>query len=201
MTPAAAARLPAAERRHAIVEAALAVFSAHSYTRSTTAEIARAAGVSEPVLYRHFPSKRDLYLACLDESWTLLRTVVETTVAATDDPREWPLAIADAVDALRARKCLPSHLWIQALSEAGGDPEIRRHMRSHMREVHDYFRDLLARAQEAGGVAPDRDADAEAWIVVAIGLLRAVEDTLGGVLPPDQFAAIATARRRWLTAE
>jgi TetR/AcrR family transcriptional regulator len=62
-------RLPAAERRQAILEAALGVFSQGSYAGATTAQIAREAGVSEPVLYRHFASKRDLYFACLDEAW------------------------------------------------------------------------------------------------------------------------------------
>jgi len=51
------------------VLAALRVFSSGSYAGSTTAEIAREAGVSEPVLYRHFPSKRDLWAACLDAAW------------------------------------------------------------------------------------------------------------------------------------
>jgi AcrR family transcriptional regulator len=199
MTSASAARLPAAARRSAIIDAALGVFSAGSYAGATTAEIARAAGVSEPILYRHFGSKRELYLACLEEAWRRLRRAADDAVAESDDPREWPMAIAKAVQALRARKCLPTHFWMQALTEAGEDREIRRYMRRHMREVHAYHRDLIARAQAAGGVAPDLDPDAEAWIAVAIGLLRSVEDSLGGVLRPEQFAAIATSRRRWLT--
>jgi Bacterial regulatory proteins, tetR family len=52
-------RLPAAERRHHLVETAIRVFSEGSYPGTTTAEIAKAAGVSEPILYRHFASKRD----------------------------------------------------------------------------------------------------------------------------------------------
>ena len=59
-------RLPAAERRQAIVEAAMRVFATGSYRGATTAGIAREAGISEPILYRHFASKRDLYFACLD---------------------------------------------------------------------------------------------------------------------------------------
>ena len=66
-------RLPAAERRQAIVDAALRVFAGGSYSHATTAEIARAAGISEPILYRHFASKRELYLACLEAAWASLR--------------------------------------------------------------------------------------------------------------------------------
>jgi TetR/AcrR family transcriptional regulator len=194
-----ATRLPAAERRAAVLDCACRVFSRGSYRGSTTAEIAREAGVSEPILYRHFASKRELYLACLEDAWTRLRESVERAIADSSDPAEWPLAIPKAVQALRERRLLPTHLWIQALSEAGGDPEIRRYLRAHMREVHAYFRDVLERAQRAGGIAPDRDPDAEAWISVAIGLLRSVEDRLGGVLPQAHFTAIAESRRAWLT--
>jgi AcrR family transcriptional regulator len=64
-----ATRLPAAERRLELVETAVRVFAEGSYRGTTTAEIARAAGVSEPILYRHFASKRDLYFAALDRVW------------------------------------------------------------------------------------------------------------------------------------
>jgi AcrR family transcriptional regulator len=200
MSNSTAARLPAPERRRALIDAGLRVFAGGSYAGATTAELARAAGVSEPILYRHFASKRDLYLACLDEAWSRLRGAAERAIAESDDPAEWPLAIAKAVHVLRQRKLLPTHFWIQALTEAGDDPAIRRHMRAHMREVHAYFRDILVRTQAAGGIPPDRDPDAEAWVTVAIGLLRSVEDRLGGVLAPEQFAAIAATRRRWLTS-
>ena len=70
-------RLPAAERRAAVLEAALEFFSTTSYSSATTAEIARAAGISEPILYRHFASKRDLWLACLDAAWAEVRSAIE----------------------------------------------------------------------------------------------------------------------------
>ena len=81
------ARLPAAERRAAIVAAALEVFGNGSYARATTAEIARAAGVSEPIIYRHFPSKKELWFASLDEAWRQLRARIEhKMVPLADEP-------------------------------------------------------------------------------------------------------------------
>ena len=79
-------RLAATDRRAAIVDAALSVFSARAYGGATTAEIARAAGVTEPILYRHFSSKRELFLACVDEVWRRLREAVEEEIAAEPDP-------------------------------------------------------------------------------------------------------------------
>ena len=106
MTPTTSTRLPAAQRRQALIATALRVFSEGSYRGTTTAEIAREAGVSEPILYRHFDSKRELYLACIDESWRRLRTVWEDAVADSKTPQEWLPAMAEAVFALKETKHL-----------------------------------------------------------------------------------------------
>ncbi|HZR92009.1 MAG TPA: TetR/AcrR family transcriptional regulator [Gaiellaceae bacterium] len=191
-------RLPAAERRAGLVEAGLRVFGEASYSGATTADIARAAGVSEPILYRHFPSKRALYFACLDEMWRRLRERTEAIIAAEPDPAEWPFAAPKAFAELRSRGVSCAHLWIQALSEAGDDPEVRRYLRRHLREVHDFLADLIRRAQAAGGAAAACDPGAEAWIGMGIGLLRSVEERMGGLLDADDVAAILAARRRSL---
>ncbi|MBC7463750.1 MAG: TetR/AcrR family transcriptional regulator [Actinobacteria bacterium] len=60
------ARLPRDERRAQLLSAALEVFTIAGYHSAAMDEIADAAGVSKPVLYQHFPSKLDLYLAVLD---------------------------------------------------------------------------------------------------------------------------------------
>jgi AcrR family transcriptional regulator len=188
-------RLPAAERRAAIVDAALEVFGKRSYAGATTAEIARAAGISEPILYRHFASKRDLYRACLEEMAARLRDSAEALISAEPDPREWTFAIPRAIDLLRKNAIYPSQMWIQALSEVGEDAELSRYLRRHVRELHDFAAGIIRRAQEAGGVATDRDPDAEAWIGIGVGLLRSVQARLGGVLTADDFTAIMRSRR------
>jgi AcrR family transcriptional regulator len=189
-------RLPAAERRRAIVDAALSVFSTGSYAGATTADIAREAGISEPLLYRHFPSKRELYFACLDEAWSGLR---DHLVQAMDElgPAEAWRQIGPTT--MRQFKVLVPNLWMQAITEAGEDPEIRRHVRSHMREVHDFFAEALRRIQSADVIPADRDVDAEAWVFIAGSLLASMNDRLGGLLTEDDFNAIKTERWRWLS--
>ena len=73
-----------------MLDAACRVFFESSYRGATTAEIAREAGISEPILYRHFGSKRDLYIACLDEAWRSLRAFAEEAIA--EDPGALPRA-------------------------------------------------------------------------------------------------------------
>lgn len=190
-----ATRLGAAERRQGIVDAALRVFAGGSYSGATTAEIAREAGVSEPILYRHFASKRELYFACLDEAWARLRAAIEARVGELgDDDVFGAITRTD-----RSLRVLTPTLWIQALTEAGEDPEIARYLREHMREVHDYIAGAARLAQTTGVMAADRDPDAEAWIFMAGGLLVSVADRLGGLLGEDDLARIVGERMRWLT--
>ena len=60
-------RLSSPLRRQAIVESALRLFAEHGFRGTTTREIASSVGVSEPILYQHFKTKRDLYDAILNE--------------------------------------------------------------------------------------------------------------------------------------
>jgi AcrR family transcriptional regulator len=198
-TAAATTRLPAAERRQALLDAALRVFSEGSYRGTTTAELAREASVSEPILYRHFPSKRDLYLACIEEAWRRLRAEWEATMAGSESPREWLPAMSGCYVALKDTKHLVAELWMQAVVEAGDDAEVQRFLRGHMREVHDYVAEVIRRCQSEGVVRPERDAEAEAWIFLAGGLLGTIGRRLGGLVGEDDFQRIRSSRRQWMT--
>ena len=193
-----ATRLPAVERKAAVLECACGIFSTGSYRGTTTAEIARQAGVTEPVLYRHFASKRDLYLAVLEESWGRLRAMWQQAVDDEPDARFWVAAMGQAYFSAKDPKVLCAELWVQALTEASDDAEIRKFLRKQMREVHDFVSDVIRRSQEAGGILPDRDANAEAWIFIAIGLLGTMGRRVGSVEDAD-FEAIIASRKKWMT--
>ncbi len=192
-----AARLPASERRALVLDTACRVFGRCSYRGATTAEIAREAGVTEPILYRHFESKRALYLACVDESWERVRAGWEEALAREPDPREWLPGLGRAFLAFKEQRAALAGLWAQALAEAGDEPELRRHLRRHVREVHEFLVAVIERAQAAGGVARDRDPRAEAWIFIAVGLMATIGGRLG-CLGSDDLERIRAARRRWL---
>jgi AcrR family transcriptional regulator len=200
VTQAASPRLSASERRQELVETALRVFTDGSYRGTTTAEIARAAGVSEPILYRHFASKRDLYLAALDHVWGKARAAWEAALADTSDVHAALEQMGRGHYSVRDCKLQLAELWVQALSEASEDPELRRHLRRHMREVHDFMADVIRRGQEQGVLHRDRDPDAEAWIFLAGGILGMVGRRVG-LLGEPEIASIRKARLEWLTGE
>ena len=193
----AAPRMAAADRRRHLVETAIRLFTEGSYHGTTTAEIARAAGVSEPILYRHFASKRDLYLAALELVWEKTRVEWERKLADATDACAAVEAIGKGHVSVRSPKLQLAELWVQALGEASEDPELRRHLRGHMREVHDFVAGLIRRGQEQGAIAAERDADSEAWIMLAGGILGMVGRRVG-LLDDKELQAIRTARLTWL---
>ena len=191
-------RLAAMERRAAVLDTACRIFSKGSYRGTTTAEIARESGVTEPILYRHFSSKRELYLACLDQAWERMRSSWEAAIEADPDPTNWMPSMARSFFEHKEQKVMLSNLWIQALAEASEDPEIRKHLRRHLKEVHDFAAGVIRRCQEAGCVPAERDADAEAWIFLSLSLLGAIGRRLGGLVE-GEFERIRDSRRRWMT--
>jgi AcrR family transcriptional regulator len=81
-------RLPRSARRHQLLQAARDIFVARGYHAAAMDEIAVRAGVSKPVLYQHFPGKRELYLALLDEQVSHLGERMVTALQATNDNKE-----------------------------------------------------------------------------------------------------------------
>jgi AcrR family transcriptional regulator len=81
-------RLPRGARRLQLLRAAQDVFVAQGFHAAAMDDIADRAGVSKPVLYQHFPGKRELYLALLEEQVDHLAERVGDAMATTDDNRE-----------------------------------------------------------------------------------------------------------------
>jgi AcrR family transcriptional regulator len=90
------ARLPRDERRAQLLAAAQEVFVANGYHGAAMDEIAETAHVSKPVLYQHFPSKRDLYLALLDSHLSTLIDLLLGALNSTTDNDERVQAVMRA---------------------------------------------------------------------------------------------------------
>ena len=98
---------------------------------------------------------------------------------------------------MRSAKLQLAELWVQGLTEAADDPELRTHLRDHMRDVHEFVAAMLRRGQEERVIAADRDPAAEAWVFLATGLLGMVGRRIG-LLDDDELSRVRTARLAWL---
>lgn len=80
-------RLSAPERRRQLLDTAVEVFASRGYHGASMNDLAEAAGVTKPVLYQHFASKRELYLELLGELGAALQERIEKAAAAAGGPR------------------------------------------------------------------------------------------------------------------
>jgi AcrR family transcriptional regulator len=81
-------RLPAARRRRQLIDVAMRVFAERGFHMTSMNDIAEAAGVTKPVLYQHFRSKRELYLELLEDVGGQLRERITKATAEAGTPRE-----------------------------------------------------------------------------------------------------------------
>ena len=81
-------RLPAPARREQILDVSVQVFAQRGFHSTSMNDVADAAGVTKPVLYQHFDSKQDLYMALLEEAGARLRNAVRTAVAGATTGKE-----------------------------------------------------------------------------------------------------------------
>lgn len=83
-----ATRLPAAERRRQLLDVALEVFAAKGFHETSMNDVAEAAGVTKPVLYQHFDSKKALHSELVDEIGARLEREIWAAASAADGPRQ-----------------------------------------------------------------------------------------------------------------
>src|ERR1700730_8420186 len=125
-------RMPAAERREMVLEAAVPEFAARGLAGTSTEDVARRAGISQPYLFRLFPTKKALFLALVERCF---RRVRDTFTAAVGDHtgEEALMAMADAYERLLEDRTLLL-LQMQAYA-ACDDPEIRAATRAGFKKL------------------------------------------------------------------
>jgi AcrR family transcriptional regulator len=81
-------RLPAAERRAQLLRTAVPLFAERGYHATSMNDVAEAAGVTKPVLYQHFSSKRELFVELLADIGSELRDTIAKATADAEGPRQ-----------------------------------------------------------------------------------------------------------------
>jgi AcrR family transcriptional regulator len=147
-------RLSAQERREVIERAAADVFAQRGYHGTTMAQIARASGVTVPVIYDHFPSKVALHRRLLERTSEELVAMWRTALAA-DVPAD--RRIAHALDAWASYVQTHPYAPRMYFTETTGDPEIRALHRQIQEQGLHALGAILAGDPDAARVAAGQD--------------------------------------------
>ena len=146
--------MSASDRRTQLVDIALTVFSQKGFNGTTTKEIAAAAGITEAMIFRHFPSKQALYKAVLEskigcpgfERWM----AVAQDCMNRDDDAGLFRALATAIIAMyRSDARLERVLLFAALE---GNEQGLAHFRSFSIPIGELLREYIVRRQRAGAL-------------------------------------------------
>jgi AcrR family transcriptional regulator len=160
--------------RERLLSAAVELLEEGGYAAATVAAIAKRSGVAVGALYRHFPSKAELFVE-------IFRTKAESQM---DDLREAGSAPGTAVDKLDAvvREYIGNVLEQPRLAWALGyepvDPLVDAERLAYRRTYRERLAELLRRGIEAGDL-PDQDAE-----LTAASLIGAISEALVGPLSP-----------------
>jgi AcrR family transcriptional regulator len=163
-------RLTPAARRALIEEAATRVFAERGYGAATMQEIATTAGVVASVLYDHYPSKRELYIALLQQHGQAL---IEGTTAAPRSPDLRGELRQRVEDYFRAIEEDP-FVWRMLLRDPPDDPEIAA---AHAQVHAEASRAIVSGL--AGGEAARRISSAEATRTVLVAEM--IKSSLNGL--------------------
>jgi len=157
----------APDRRRQLLDAALELFSRKGFGGATTKEIAAAAGVTEAIIFRHFPSKQALYTAVLDskaeacahEEWL---AEIQKHMDRDDDAGVLRTLASAILESYRTDACFERILLFAALE---GHELGLAHHRKFALPVFQLFRDYIARRQREGAL---RDYN-PGLVIAAIG--------------------------------
>jgi len=174
-------RLKAPQRREQLIQVATRLFAEMGYEATTTKDIAKKAGVTEPILYRHFESKQDLFVA-------IVRNVSDQTlkhwqeiIADSDDPAERVRLVAAAMPDHMKRLEDQYHVLHGALATSR-DKKVLGVVREHYKQIEQFFRNLVTDGERAGVFRKEFDPKAAAWQLIFSGIGFAMIDlNLGGM--------------------
>ena len=141
-------RMKAEDRRELIIEHATAVFGDYGYYGTTTDQIARAAGVSQPYVVRMFGTKEKLFVEVLNRALTLLMEAFRGALAAEDGQPLMRRLGLSYVGLLAHRGLLLSLMHAFVL---GSDPVIGEKARSGFLEVYEFLRTEAGMTSDEAG--------------------------------------------------
>ncbi len=174
------ARMRAPQRRRQLLEVAAKLFAARGYRGTTTADLAADAGVTEPILYRHFENKLDMFVTLIGEISKEVIRAWQEALQDVDEPTERLRKLLAGNPATHARGKGVYRVIFQAMTELDEEPAIANAIRRHVSKLHKFLKAELAGLQEAGVVRRDEPAAALGWLLINVAVGYGMVAPLGG---------------------
>jgi AcrR family transcriptional regulator len=162
-------RMRKADRKRQLMQHAKHLFVTLGYQHTTTEKIAQAAGVTEPVLYRHFDSKKTLFIEVLDDIREATIHRWETETAKIAEPLERLNAIVDFYLGSTLEHALDFHIMHRSLVETD-DEEIAACLRTFYLDCEKMLAKVIREGQESGAFRNDLDPRVGAWELIRTAL-------------------------------
>lgn len=175
-------RMSAAERREAILDAAVEEFASHGYDAATTAGIAARAGISQPYVFRFFATKKALYIAVIDRSVAGILHGWETAAALPGESRLQTLGRAYVETLPERRKELMVKFGAYGVAH---DPEIAAALRHHLARIYRY---VAHQADRDGSQTPY--ADAIEFVARGFFINASMAVGLESALTPEEWISV-----------
>jgi AcrR family transcriptional regulator len=174
----ASTRVSKAELERQLLAAAKELFATQGYQAASTEQIAAAAGVTEPVLSRHFANKKALFLEILAEIRTATLHRWETETGEITDPLARLRAIADLYLAGARQHALEFRIVHRALVETQ-DEEILALLRGFYQESETLLAGIISEGQQSGVFRRSLDPRVGAWELIHTALGYTLTLSLG----------------------
>ncbi len=171
-------RLTKAQRREQLLDIALELFARHGYARATTFELAKAAGVSEPVIYLNFENKRDLFVHLIRRTGERTISAWEKSLADANDPAQRLLRLLNENPMVTGKERNAYRVMFKALAETD-DPLIRDEIDAHVQKLHQFLVRELTWARERHKIAGRFSPELIGWLLINVGLGFGVLDAIG----------------------
>jgi AcrR family transcriptional regulator len=160
-----AKRLKADDRRNQILDAAVRCFAKNGYRGATTAQLARAARVTEPVLYRHFKNKQSLFIALLDMAAEEAMRLFLTVIGPIKSPVERLRALLRLNPAITDPRAVELYTVVFH-AQTEGDPDVQAALRLHYVRYAEFLAGLIQQAQQADQIRRDVSAIGLSWQII-----------------------------------
>ncbi|HYO08479.1 MAG TPA: TetR/AcrR family transcriptional regulator [Tepidisphaeraceae bacterium] len=163
------ARLKAPQRREQLMEVATKLFARNGYEATTTAAIALAAGVTEPILYRHFKSKQELFVAIVKAVSNQTMQHWQDLIAGVEDPAEQIRRIAAELPQHMEKLADAYHVLHGALATSR-DKKVLAVMREHYNQIERFFAGVIQQGQKSGDFRKNINPRGAAWQLIITGI-------------------------------